>query len=242
MNSDNYVVKYFPLPGGRLCEKGEGEARGYDVFCPYLITGPEMDPDAPYRRKVLWDFSDPDQLKVPLPEKIRNNIEFRKVGERHQWVYVMPPKNGYEVAEVHIGLGVIFAMTPGWACEICRRSGEAGKKMNALSFPANLLSSVPEMPDIADWYQSVPVDSGFQGEAMTLLQNYGAKEFVIHHGKRITQIKFEGPGGNFYPVFEQMPDLSDLRVTERGAKSHNSTGTGNLKKDTIRIQLPVLPG
>ncbi len=235
---DNHVIKYFPLPGGKLPEYGESEARGYDIFCPYLIWGKEMDPNAPYQRKRLWTFCNPDKMSVQLPDHIRNNIQFRAVdGKEHkEWVYVLPPRHGHAVSEISIGFGIIFGMTKGWSAEICHRSGEASRKILPHTRPEKIMSPIADMPNIADWYMGVPIDSGFRGEPMTTLQNWGDEEFVISRHKRITQIKFTGPNGNYYPLFDAVESVAELGTSERMFGSHNSTGVNGVKKKTQLIQ------
>lgn len=102
-----------------------------------------------------------------------------------------------------IGTGIIFAVPPGYDCQIRPRSGLASK------FDIELSNSPGT------------VDPDFRGEVGCLLRNRGTEPFVVEPDMRITQLVFTAIA---LPVFHEVDDLSKLPPTRRGEGGFGSTG------------------
>lgn len=104
---------------------------------------------------------------------------------------------------VLIGTGIVFAVPPGYDCQVRPRSGLASQ------FDIELSNSPGT------------VDPDFRGEVGILLRNRGKEPFVVEPGMRIAQLVFTGIT---LPVFHEMADLSKLPPTRRGEGGFGSTG------------------
>lgn len=62
------------------------------------------------------------------------------------------------------------------------------------------------------------IDSGFRGEVIVWLQNFGQKDYVINKGDKIAQLILK-------PIIEaDIIESSELSVSERNTKGHGSSG------------------
>lgn len=99
---------------------------------------------------------------------------------------------------VSIPLGFGLQLSEGWKAVIETRSG-LPKKNGILAVHGE-------------------IDQGYIGEVCTTLINTSGKEFVVHPGDRVCQIKFEP----FYHAEFLLVD--ELKATDRGANGFGSSG------------------
>jgi dUTP pyrophosphatase len=179
---------------------------GYDFMGIRAVVHPKMmDPEKPFQRLTLFDFSSFPNDRVLEPVSDKNSVDVpvsRSVAFRHpEFVYRLAPEK-----IVHLGLGIVFDLAPGFAGYIQPRSrtiwsSERNCRLEILN-------------------DTVPIDSGFRGEVIAVLLNHGPETFEINRFSRICQFVLNGA---LYELVSRKR-FGDLSLGDRRFGCNGSTG------------------
>jgi len=199
--NDSTNVSCLILPGGTpLYHEGEDENTGWDAGARAIVST-DFDERHRHMRKEIYGFDKPSNGQG-------GHVRF----ENGRYEYLLMPGE-----TVNIGLGLVIAVEQGYTAVLSRRGGTGVKDLDLLSEP-----DIPEY--ITDRMGNVFIDPGFRGEPIARLHNGGKVSFPIWKGRRLVQFGFWKVMVS--PKIGYVSALDELGHTHRGARCHNSSGTG----------------
>ncbi len=109
------IVKMMPVGDGKLPQRMSSGAIGFDAYLRAIVDPEEVDPDKPYIRKTLFNFTE-----FPKDEHVKQYHRFNYESQKHEYL-LLPGKN------IVIGLGYIAQVPFPYYHEAEPRSGLAVK-------------------------------------------------------------------------------------------------------------------
>lgn len=197
------IIPLHIFRGGYAPFRGSEEAAGLDVMARAIVDPLSRPTHDNPLRKSLADFYKKRDWEEKIDENYRGWIRDDPEGRDDHYGLAIPPKE-----QIAIGLGFAVAMKTkqheGMFYALYERSGLPIKGIHIVN-------------------DASIVDADYRGEAMALLRNESAEDFVIGRGLRVAQIIFQK---FIKPTFEVVDNLGELALTKRGVRGIGSTGLG----------------